>query len=229
MKLEVQTESGSVLGRVRDFLFDPDSGRVASILYDRLGSTVLPRQTFNVFSVPITEVLAAGPERIIVRESAAQTATLVNKGFIDGYFLPSAEFVEYEQQGAAYAAQDEAAYYYAQQQAQQMYAAQRQQQQQQYAPPPSRSYYPEPTPYQAGYRTPQQPQAPPPQSAAPPLPPQAPAALPPPQTTRSFDDFIAPGTSMREVEMEGMGRAPVRGRSVNRVPPESSRERRSDV
>jgi uncharacterized protein YrrD len=41
---QVLTQSGQELGRVRDYLFDPDNGAVSTIKYDLLGLPWLPQQ-----------------------------------------------------------------------------------------------------------------------------------------------------------------------------------------
>mmetsp|Transcript_24177 Transcript_24177/g.33268 ORF Transcript_24177/g.33268 Transcript_24177/m.33268 type:complete len:586 (-) Transcript_24177:13-1770(-) len=67
---EVLTEAGEFLGRVRDFTFSPEDGRVARLIFDAFGVPLLPDSVVSCYALGVDEVLSVGPSRILVREGA---------------------------------------------------------------------------------------------------------------------------------------------------------------
>jgi sporulation protein YlmC with PRC-barrel domain len=64
---EVQTEDGVSLGKVRDFVFNPDNGQVASVRYDALGVASIPQALLSCYSLSWEDIVAVGPTKTIVR------------------------------------------------------------------------------------------------------------------------------------------------------------------
>lgn len=63
--LEVRSETGELLGKVRDFVFDPNTGRIMKLIFDRLGLPFLKVGLINEFIVDVKEVV-----RIVIPEGA---------------------------------------------------------------------------------------------------------------------------------------------------------------
>lgn len=79
---EVITESGEPLGRVRDFSFEPDSGRVARIHFDALGVPLIPDSVVSSYSLPVEEVVTVGPDRVVVLEGAEARVKQLTASFL---------------------------------------------------------------------------------------------------------------------------------------------------
>eukprot|EP00803_Ostreobium_quekettii_P001259 evm.model.scf_828EXC.3 EVM.evm.TU.scf_828EXC.3 scf_828EXC:26211-27359(+) len=56
--LRVMSDSGVVLGKVRDFLFDPSSGRIMEIIFDSLGLPFLPTEFLDRYAVDVQDIRA---------------------------------------------------------------------------------------------------------------------------------------------------------------------------
>lgn len=82
---EVQTEEGTSLGKVRDFIFNPDNGQVASIRYDALGFASIPQALLTCYSLSWEDVVAVGPTKTIVRRGAERRAVKENDGWVSEY------------------------------------------------------------------------------------------------------------------------------------------------
>lgn len=82
---EVQTEDGVVLGKVRDFLFNPDNGEIASIRYDALGLPSIPQNLLSCSRLDWRDIVAVGPTKTIVRRGAERRAIKENEGWISEY------------------------------------------------------------------------------------------------------------------------------------------------
>jgi sporulation protein YlmC with PRC-barrel domain len=72
---EVQTEDGIGLGKVRDFVFNPDNGQVASVRYDALGIPSIPQALLSCYSISWEDIVAVGPTKTIVRRCALRHPT----------------------------------------------------------------------------------------------------------------------------------------------------------
>eukprot|EP00798_Chlamydomonas_sp_ICE-L_P007728 gene7729-900_t len=68
--VEVKTQSGEFLGKLRDFSFSPDSGTISSIVYDDFGLSFLPVNFFDTFSLPLSNVLSFSPFGIVVTQES---------------------------------------------------------------------------------------------------------------------------------------------------------------
>ena len=63
---EVVTEQGRLLGRVRDFSFNPDVGQLGSIEYDVLGLPSIPRLLLSCYRVEAGWIKSLGVDRVIL-------------------------------------------------------------------------------------------------------------------------------------------------------------------
>ena len=82
---EVQTEDGTSLGKVRDFIFNPDNGQVVNIKYDALGLPSIPQSLLSCYSLGWQDIIAVGPTKTIVRRGAERRAVKENDGWISEY------------------------------------------------------------------------------------------------------------------------------------------------
>jgi sporulation protein YlmC with PRC-barrel domain len=83
MNSEVITETGEPLGRVRDFQFDPLSGKLISIIIASLGLPQIPEQLISTYEFSIEEVISSGPNRLIVFEGAEERLTQLSVGILE--------------------------------------------------------------------------------------------------------------------------------------------------
>ena len=79
---EVQTEDGTSLGKVRDYIFNPDNGQVVSIRYDALGLPSIPQSLLSCYTLAWQDIVAVGPTKTIVRRGAERRAIKENVGWI---------------------------------------------------------------------------------------------------------------------------------------------------
>lgn len=82
---EVQTEDGLTLGKIRDFLFNPDDGRITSIRYDALGVSSIPQELLGCSRLDERDIVAAGPMKTIVRRGSERRAIKENDGWVTEY------------------------------------------------------------------------------------------------------------------------------------------------
>lgn len=80
---EVVTETGISLGKVRDFLFSPDTGAISTIKYDKLGVPSLPQALLSCYSISWEDVKALGPTRLVVYSGTELRAIKENDGIVD--------------------------------------------------------------------------------------------------------------------------------------------------
>ncbi|GAQ79550.1 hypothetical protein KFL_000320480 [Klebsormidium nitens] len=80
---EVVSENGVYLGKIRDFKFDPEDGAIASLVFDGLGLSIVPSTVVSTYEMGIAEVLSAGPDRIIVRDSTASRVKRLSMGILE--------------------------------------------------------------------------------------------------------------------------------------------------
>lgn len=80
---EVITETGELLGRVRGFKFDIDSGKLESITIASLGFPLIPDQVVSTYELPIEEVVSSGPDRLIVFEGAEERLSQMTVGLLE--------------------------------------------------------------------------------------------------------------------------------------------------
>lgn len=99
---EVITETGEMLGKVRGFKFDLETGKLTSIIIATLGVPQIPDTVLSTYELSIEEVVSSGPNRLIVFEGAEERLVQLTVGFLerigigkppwdreeDGYYTP---------------------------------------------------------------------------------------------------------------------------------------------
>ncbi len=80
---EVITETGEPLGRVRDFQFDLETGKVSSIIIASLGLPQIPDQLISTYELSVEQVISSGPNRLIVFEGAEEQLVQVTVGVLE--------------------------------------------------------------------------------------------------------------------------------------------------
>lgn len=80
---EVITETGELLGRVRNFKFDAETGILTSLIIASLGLPQIPDQVISTYEISIEEVVSSGPNRIIVFEGAEERVTQLTVGLLE--------------------------------------------------------------------------------------------------------------------------------------------------
>jgi sporulation protein YlmC with PRC-barrel domain len=80
---EVITETGDLLGKVRGYKFDIDTGRLSSIIIASLGLPLIPDQVVSTYELPIEEIISSGPDRLIVIEGSEQRLVQLSVGVME--------------------------------------------------------------------------------------------------------------------------------------------------
>ena len=80
---EVITEAGEPLGRVRDFQFSIEDGKVYSLIIASLGIPQIPEQLISTYELSIDEVVSSGPNRLIVFENSEERITQLSVGLLE--------------------------------------------------------------------------------------------------------------------------------------------------
>ncbi|WP_353931894.1 PRC-barrel domain-containing protein [Okeanomitos corallinicola TIOX110] len=83
MNWEVITETGEVLGKVRGFKFDGESGKIYSIVIASLGVPQIPDQFLSTYEISIDEVVSTGPSRLIVFEGSEERVNQLTVGVLE--------------------------------------------------------------------------------------------------------------------------------------------------
>lgn len=80
---EVVTEANQPLGRVRDFQFDGENGKVYSITIASLGIPQIPEQFLSTYELSMDDVVTSGPNRLIVFEGSEERLTQITVGLLE--------------------------------------------------------------------------------------------------------------------------------------------------
>jgi sporulation protein YlmC with PRC-barrel domain len=80
---EVITETGEPLGKVRDFQFNSQDGKVSSLIIASLGIPQIPEQFISTYEISIDEVVSSGPNRLIVFEGAEERINQLTVGLLE--------------------------------------------------------------------------------------------------------------------------------------------------
>ena len=80
---EVITETGEMLGRVRSFIFNPESGKITSLIIASLGIPQIPEQVLSTYELPIDEIISSGANRLIVVEGAEERLNQLTVGLLE--------------------------------------------------------------------------------------------------------------------------------------------------
>jgi sporulation protein YlmC with PRC-barrel domain len=83
MNWEVITETGEVLGRVRGFKFNGETGRIYSIVIASFGLPQIPDQVLSTYELSVEEIVSTGPNRLIVYEGAEEKTTQLTVGLLE--------------------------------------------------------------------------------------------------------------------------------------------------
>lgn len=100
---EVITETGELLGRVRGFKFDVETGKVHSLIIASLGVPQIPDriggfETISTYELPIEEIVSSGPNRLIVFEGSEERLVQLTVGVLERLGLGKAPW-EHEEEG----------------------------------------------------------------------------------------------------------------------------------
>jgi sporulation protein YlmC with PRC-barrel domain len=80
---EVITETGEVLGKVRGFKFNGETGKIYSIVIASLGLPQIPDQFLSTYELSIDEIVSTGPNRLIVFEGAEERVNQLTVGVLE--------------------------------------------------------------------------------------------------------------------------------------------------
>jgi sporulation protein YlmC with PRC-barrel domain len=80
---EVITETGEVLGKVRGFKFNGETGKIYSLVIASLGLPQIPDQFLSTYEISIDEVVSTGPSRLIVFEGAEERVNQLTVGVLE--------------------------------------------------------------------------------------------------------------------------------------------------
>jgi sporulation protein YlmC with PRC-barrel domain len=80
---EVITETGEMLGRVRGFKFNLETGKVLSLIVASLGLPLIPEQVLSTYELPVEEIVSSGPNRLIVFEGAQERLVQLTVGVLE--------------------------------------------------------------------------------------------------------------------------------------------------
>jgi sporulation protein YlmC with PRC-barrel domain len=80
---EVITETGEVLGRVRGFRFEAETGKIQSIVIASLGLPQIPDQFLSTYEFSVDEIVSTGPSRLIVFEGAEERVNQLTVGVLE--------------------------------------------------------------------------------------------------------------------------------------------------
>mgnify|MGYP002777055156 CR=1 FL=1 len=94
---EVITETGELLGKVRGFRFDIDSGKLDSITIASVGIPLIPDQVVSTYELSIDEVVSSGPDRLIVFEGSEDRMSQLTVGVLERLGIGKAPWEREEQ------------------------------------------------------------------------------------------------------------------------------------
>lgn len=80
---EVITETGELLGRVRSFKFNTETGELVSLIIASLGIPLIPDRVISTYELPVEEIVSSGPNRLIVFEGAENRLTQLTVGVLE--------------------------------------------------------------------------------------------------------------------------------------------------
>jgi sporulation protein YlmC with PRC-barrel domain len=80
---EVITETGEVLGKVRGFKFNGETGKILSIVIASLGLPQIPDQFLSTYEFSVDEIVSTGPSRLIVFEGAEERVNQLTVGVLE--------------------------------------------------------------------------------------------------------------------------------------------------
>lgn len=99
---EVITENGELLGRVRDFVFNIEDGRVSSLILASIGLPQIPDQMISTYELQVEEIVSSGPNRIIVFEGCEERLTQLTVGVLERLGIGRPLWEREEEEGYGY-------------------------------------------------------------------------------------------------------------------------------
>jgi sporulation protein YlmC with PRC-barrel domain len=104
MNWEVITETGEVLGKVRGFKFNGETGKIYSIVIASLGLPQIPEQILSTYEISIDEVVSTGPSRLIVFEGAEERVNQLTVGVLERLGIGKAPWERHAEEEYGYSA-----------------------------------------------------------------------------------------------------------------------------
>ncbi|MCO5597861.1 hypothetical protein L7F22_051946 [Adiantum nelumboides] len=83
---DVVTEGGNYIGKIRDYSFDLQDGKLTSLDYDSVGISLVPSSLISTFRLDAEEVIEVLTDSILVKDGAQSRIKRLTKGF---WQLPS--------------------------------------------------------------------------------------------------------------------------------------------
>ncbi|MEN9216956.1 MAG: PRC-barrel domain-containing protein [Gloeomargarita sp. HHBFW_bins_162] len=80
---EVITETGEFLGKVRDFEFTVNEGRITHLVIDSLGVPRIPARLLSTYELSVDEVVSIGADKLIVFEGAEERLNQLTRGWLE--------------------------------------------------------------------------------------------------------------------------------------------------
>jgi sporulation protein YlmC with PRC-barrel domain len=80
---EVITETGEVLGKVRGFKFNGETGKIYSIVIAAFGFPQIPEQVLSTYELSVEEIVSTGPSRLIVHEGSEERVNQLSVGVLE--------------------------------------------------------------------------------------------------------------------------------------------------
>lgn len=80
---EVITENGELLGKVRGFKFNAETGELVSAIVASLGFPLIPDVAISTYELPMEELVSSGPDRLIVFEGAQDRLVQLTVGVME--------------------------------------------------------------------------------------------------------------------------------------------------
>jgi sporulation protein YlmC with PRC-barrel domain len=96
---EVITETGQLLGRVRGFSFNGETGTIHSLIIASFGYPQIPDQVLSTYELPIEEIISTGPNRLIVFEGAEEKVQQLTVGVLERLGIGKAPWEREEEEG----------------------------------------------------------------------------------------------------------------------------------
>ncbi len=102
---EVITETGELLGQVRDFQFNRETCKVDSLQIAALGRPQIPAQILSTYSLSIYELVSSGPDRLIVFAGAQERLEQLSVGLLERLGLGEPSWKRNKKESSEYSVQ----------------------------------------------------------------------------------------------------------------------------
>ncbi|KAI5079497.1 hypothetical protein GOP47_0004976 [Adiantum capillus-veneris] len=78
---DVVTEDGNYIGKIRDYSFDLQEGKLISLDFDSVGISLVPSSLISTYRLDVEEVMEVLTDSILVKEGAESRIKRLTKGF----------------------------------------------------------------------------------------------------------------------------------------------------